>query len=120
MKSNESQKPLGSLRIAKDVIATIAKIAAAEVNGVAGFAPAAVDFKKIMSTKMPLKPVTVVLSDDIAILDLYILIKSSAKIPTVAGLVQQAVKEAVQSMTGITVSKVNVIISGVTFENQPA
>ena len=120
MRTSENHKHLGSLRIAKDVIATIAKIAASEVAGVAGFVPAAVDFKKIISKKAPLKPVTVVLTDDIAVLDIYITIKSSAKIPSVAQKVQQAVKEAVQNMTGITVFKVNVIISGVVFENQPA
>ena len=117
MNSNEYNKHLGSQRISKDVVATIAKISALEVEGVTGFVPAVVDLKNIISKKTHLKPVIVTLVDDIADLDLYITIKHTAKIPVVAKKVQIAVKEAVQSMTGITVSKVNVIISGVSFDN---
>lgn len=37
------------------------------------------------------------------------------KIPAVAEKVQKAVKESVQSMTGITVSRVNMVVAGVRF-----
>lgn len=117
MRQHENQKSMGSLRISKEVIASIAKISASEVAGVAGFAPATVDFKKIISKNSVVKPVTVSLNDDLASLCVYILIKNSAKIPTVAQKVQETVKESVQNMTGITVSKVDVVIAGVVFDN---
>lgn len=37
---------------------------------------------------------------------------------SVAEKVQKSIKEEVQSMTGITVSKVNVIIAGINFINR--
>ena len=44
----------------------------------------------------------------------------SKKIGSVSEMVQKAVKESIQSMTGIAVSKVNVVIAGVNFPNSAA
>ncbi|MEG2175051.1 MAG: Asp23/Gls24 family envelope stress response protein [Oscillospiraceae bacterium] len=113
MKSDYKQ-PVGSLRISRDVIATIAGTAAREVEGVSGLA--AVGFTGILSHRKAVHPVTIALSDDIAIIDLRLVLKNGVRIPIVADCVQRAVKESVQNMTGIAVSKVNVVIDNIAFD----
>ena len=62
------------------------------------------------------KPITIDLTDDVARIDLHINVKAGVKIPELAEKVQAAVKEAVQNMTGIAVSHVNIEISDIIFE----
>ena len=49
-------------------------------------------------------------------MDLYIRVKYGSNIRTVCEALQQAVKEDVQTMTGIAVSKVNVHVEDIVFE----
>ncbi len=106
---------VGTLRISREVLATIAATAASEVSGVAHIAAAPVDFKGMISKRQFPKSVVVNLNDDIAEIELHLILKAEVKIPVVSEKVQRAVKEAVQSMTGITVSKIHVVIEGIDF-----
>ena len=63
-------------------------------------------------TNLP-KAVDVVLYDGVAEITVDIIVNYGVKIPTVCRNVQQAVKDGVQNMTNITVSKVNVVVTGV-------
>ena len=49
-------------------------------------------------------------------IDIHVNIKSGVNIPQVAEKIQAAVKEAVQNMTGIAVSRVNIDIAGIVFD----
>ena len=51
-----------------------------------------------------------------AVISLHINVKSGVNIPSVSENVQRAVKEAVQNMTGIVVSRVNIVIAGIVFD----
>jgi uncharacterized alkaline shock family protein YloU len=116
MNMTEQKQPIGSLKISKDVLATIAGVAAQEIEGVYSLAEAGVaDLRGIVRGQLP-KAVNVTIGDDIASFDIRLVLENNAKIPVVAQRVQNAVKEAVQSMTGITVSKVNVMVTGVHYE----
>ena len=53
-------------------------------------------------------------------MDISVNLKYGANIPEVAETLQKAVKDAVQNMTGITVSKVNVHVAGIVFPQSPA
>jgi uncharacterized alkaline shock family protein YloU len=53
--------------------------------------------------------------EDISV-SIYLNIEPNKKIKDVAQNVQQNVKEAIQNMTGRLVSKVNVVIAGIDFE----
>ena len=107
---------VGTLRISKDVLITIAATAASEVPGVHSIASAPVDIKGMLSKRQLPKSVSIVLDDELAEIDLHLILKHGVKIPTVSEKVQKAVKESIQSMTAITVSKVNVIIEGIAYE----
>lgn len=100
------------LKISDDVIITVARLAALDVKGVAGLAGEVKRSNKLRKTG----PVKITMMGDVAAIDMKIIVKSSDKAVTVAEDVQNAVKENVQNMTGVTVARVNVTVSGVVFE----
>lgn len=109
----------GGLVISEEVIASIAMNAAQDVEGVSSFALRPADVQTVFKIGAePLKHVRVTTVDNEIKLHLYINIASNAKIPVVCSSVQQAVKNAVQSMTGRIVTKVNISIAGIDF-NEP-
>ena len=118
MQHTERKESIGTLRISKDVIATIATNAAKEIDGVAGIAPLTTNIRNWITKKqsaMPL-PVSITLKDDVAEIDINVILREGANIPTVCQRVQSAVKEAVQSMTSIHVTKVNITVADIRFD----
>ncbi|MEG1972420.1 MAG: Asp23/Gls24 family envelope stress response protein [Oscillospiraceae bacterium] len=107
---------LGSLVISKDVISTIAYGAAKEVSGVKDVLPTIVDIKGIMTKRKVFVPVAVSIKDNIASIEIKVVLSDKVRVPNVCEKIQIAVKEAVQSMTEIAVSSVNIIVSGISFD----
>ena len=116
MQNHENTQPNGNLKISREVISTIAKYAALEVEGVASLASFTANLKGWLLRRKSAKPITIDLTDDVARIDLHINVKAGVKIPELAEKVQAAVKEAVQNMTGIAVSHVTIEISDIIFE----
>lgn len=116
MQNHENTQLNGNLKISREVISTIAKYAALEVDGVASLASFTANLKGWLLRRKSAKPITIDLTDDVARIDLHINVKAGVKIPELAEKVQAAVKEAVQNMTGIAVSHVNIEISDIIFE----
>ena len=114
------EEDTGKVNISDDVVATIAGIAATEIEGVAGMAGNALDAisQKLGAKKSPQKGVKVAVGPDGAVIDLYIVVEFGIRIPELAWEVQENVKNSVESMTGIDVLKVNVRIDGVSFEKE--
>lgn len=108
----------GNLKISEDVVASITTIASKEVEGVAELSLAPANLKGIFKTKPVKTSVTVDLNDGVAVIDVYLKIKYGAKVQVVAADIQKKVKDSVQNMTGIAVSKVNVHISGIAIEEK--
>lgn len=106
---------VGTLRISREVLSTIAATAASEVAGVHSLTAAPVDLKGMFSKRQLPKSVAVTLRDDIAEVELHLILNGEVKIPIVSEKVQRAVKDAIQSMTRVTVSKVHVVIEGINF-----
>ena len=105
----------GTLKISEDVLATIAGMAAGEIRGVAGLSlrPNS-DLKGLFPGKKgPGKAIRLEFKDGEAVIEVFVNLYMGVKIPDVAADIQARIKEAVQNMTGITVSKVNVHITGV-------
>lgn len=110
---DEVKKPAASkLKISEDVIITVAKLAALDVKGVAALGGEITKISKLTNKG----PITVSLIGDVAALDVKIKVKGSEKAAAVAQEVQSAVKENVQNMTGVTVARVNVTVSGAVFD----
>ena len=106
---------VGTLRISREVLSTIAATAASEVAGVHSLTAAPVDLKGMFSKRQLPKSVAVTLRDDIAEVELHLILNGEVKIPIVSEKVQRAVKDAIQSKTRVTVSKVHVVIEGINF-----
>lgn len=116
MQNSESKQPVGSLRISREVIATITSAAALEIEGVASLATFTQNIKGWLMKKQTARPIVIDLNDDVAIVDIHVLLKDGVHIQKVSERIQVAVKEAVQSMTGIAVAKVNVNVAGIQFD----
>ena len=115
MQSHDQNQAAGNLKISSEVIATIARYAALEIEGVDSLASFATNLKGWLLKKQSAKPIDIDLSDDVAVIELHVNIKAGVNIPETAEKIQSAVKEAVQNMTGIAVSRVNINIAGIVF-----
>ena len=105
----------GSLQISMGVIAKIAQTATMEVEGVKAVSCGTVGVRGMMR-RVASRPVIVEFNDDVADLTINLIAQYGYKIPSLCAHVQQNVKDAVQNMTGVTVSRVNIIVAGVARE----
>lgn len=110
---------LGSVRVANEVIASIAALAACEVEGVSGMdETAARHFGDFVRRQSAHRGVRVHIGADRSIhLEVFITVDSQAKLAEVAGGVQGNVVEATERMLGLEVGEVNVFVSSVAFAN---
>ncbi len=107
---------LGSVRIADEVIASIAGIATMDVPGVVGMSSGLIGgMAEMMGKKSTSKGVKVQVGTREVAVDLYIVVEYGLRIPDVALQVQEKVKEAVETATGLTVLEINVHVQGVGF-----
>ena len=105
----------GTIMISEDVIVSIVNLAVAEVEGVAGLStkPGA-DIVDMIGKKNWGKGLKVVINDDETIcVDCNININYGQSVVDVAKAAQEAIISALESMTGIKTSAVNVIVCGI-------
>jgi len=101
------------VKIADEVIASIASKAVLEVEGVAGMAGNyAGDLAGKIYRWKPAKGVTLQIEKENVHISLEIVVKGGVKIQDVARDVQQKVKTAIETMTGYTAYAVNVHVAG--------
>ena len=114
----ESTANKGNVKISTEVVATIAGIAANEINGVSGMCGniAGGIAELLGNKKNPSKGVKVEITEESAVIDLYVVVEYGIRIPDLAWELQENVKASVESMTGLSVDKVNIHVDGVSFE----
>ena len=105
---------IGVIRVADDVVSIIAGLAATEVEGVGSMA-GNITNEIVAKTgiKNLSKGVRVDVMDGIVTVDLNLNIKYGYAIPEVSGNVQDRVRTAIETMTGLTVGTINVRIASV-------
>lgn len=106
----------GSLKISEEVIASIVRNSVNDTDGVHSILPSPKSIADLFIKKDDFGAIKISLKDDVVEISLKIIIKGGSKAITVAENVQSNVKSAVQSMTGITVSRVNVKVADIVFE----
>jgi len=107
---------LGSIRIADEVVAVIGGLAATEIKGVAGMSGGlAGGIAEMLGRKNLSKGVKVEVGEKEAAVDMFIIVEYGVPIPDVAIRIQENVKRAIESMTGLNVIEVNVNVQGVVF-----
>ena len=108
------------IKIADDVVATIAGKAALEVAGVYSmFGGFAGGISEVFGKKNYTKGIKVDNSEKNIKIDVNIIVEYGARIPDVAYEIQNRVKKAVENMTGLTIEEVNVHVQGVNTDIQP-
>ena len=102
----------GKITFAPDVIATIASLAANEVEGVDSLGGTVVEgITGMLSKKSMTKGVKVDINDNTATIDISAIIKYE-----VSTNLQRKVKSTIENMTGLNVTAVNVFVQAIAFE----
>lgn len=110
-----SETNMGIVKISDEVVGVISGLATTEVKGIVGMSASLVGgITQILSGKKNLsKGVKVSVGENSAAIDLYVVVEYGVRIPDVALEVQENVKKAVESMTGLYVSAVNIHVQNV-------
>lgn len=114
------EEPIGNIKISVDVVASIAGNETKEIEGVAGmYSSFAGGIAEMLGGKKnPSKGVKVDMGETSVAIDLYIVVHYGVRIPELAWEIQERVKKSVETMTGMDVTKVNIHIEGVSFEQE--
>ena len=114
MQTNERTAENGGIFISNDVIASIAANAAKDIEGVSGFAVKT--GTRTAGVADISKAVKVLSQDNDVKIQIGIRVKNGVNLQTVSMAIQRSIKNAVQSMTGKVVTKVNVAVQGIDFD----
>lgn len=110
---------LGEVQIADEVVAIIAGIAATEVEGVAAMAGnIQKEFVSKLGMKVLSKGVRISVEEGSVSVDLSIILDYGYSIPEVTRDVQEKVKNAIETMTGLSVADVNIRVADVKIDNE--
>ena len=111
------KKELGEVRIASDVVAAIAALAATEIDGVYSMAGNITnELIGKLGMKNLSKGVKILMEGSIVRVDMMVVVNYGYSIPEVSEQVQERVGQQIENMTGLSVSEVNVRIAGVKLE----
>ncbi len=107
----------GKIIFAEDVIATIASLAASEVDGVHAMSGTAMEgLSEKFGKKSYTKGVKVEIGTEECAVDINVVVKYGYRIQDVCTKIQQEIKNAIETMTGLRVVEVNVMVPQVFFE----
>ena len=108
----------GSVLISEDVITTIVAHAIEEVEGVVGLnAKPGADIVELIGKKNWGKGLKITIAeDDALIVDCNITVAYGQSVVSVAGAVQDAVTNALESMAGVKINAVNVNVCGIVLQ----
>jgi uncharacterized alkaline shock family protein YloU len=107
----------GRIIFADDVVATIAALAVADVEGVSAMSGGMVEgITEMLGKKSVTKGVKVEVGSEEAAIDISVSIKYGYKIKEVCEKIQMAVKNAIETMTGLRAVEINVFVQSITFE----
>ena len=109
----------GEVKIADEVVAIIAALAATEVEGVASMAGNITnELISRLGMKNLSKGVKVDVLEGVVTVSLTLNLKYNYSVVEVSGKVQEKVKNAIENMTGLEVADVNIKVAGVEMESR--
>ena len=110
----KAEENVGVVQIADDVVAMIASLAATEVDGISAMAGNITNelMSKVGMKKLN-KGVRVVVTGRSVRVDLAVMMEYGYNIPATCHQVQAKVKTAIENMTGLNCTDVNIRIAGV-------
>lgn len=115
----QNDSSMGEVKIADEVVAIIAALAATEVEGVASMAGNITnELVGKLGMKNLSKGVKVDVLEGVVTVSLALNLKYNYSVMEISSKVQEKVKNAVENMTGLEVADVNIKVAGVEMENQ--
>ena len=107
----EKQNDFGEVKISDEVISVVSSIAVGDIEGIVGI----YDSGKtgIFGMKSSSKGVSAEMKDNVISVDIDIVVEYGVKMQDVSWEIQSKVKNAVETMTGLIVQKVNVNVKGI-------
>lgn len=111
------EENMGEVKIADEVVAIIAGLAATEVEGVASMAGNITnELVAKLGMKNLSKGVKVEIAEESVVVDLSLNMDFGYSVIETGKAVQDRVKKSIESMTGLTVTEVNIRVAGVSTE----
>ncbi len=109
-----TEDSIGEVQIASEVVTAIAGISASEVEGIQSMVGNGLnDIAGKLGVKNHSKGVKVEIDGDKVELDVAVNVRFGYSIPKVSEKIQDKVSQAINSMTGLEVTKVNVRVAGI-------
>ena len=102
---------IGEVKVADEVVAIIAGLAATEVGNITNELVSKLGMKNLS------KGVKVTVEESSVLVDITLNLKYGTQIPAVSAKVQDKVKSAIETMTGLSVTEVNIKVASVNVEN---
>ena len=110
----QEDENIGAVKIADDVVAMIASLAASEVEGVSAVGNNLTnDLMNKVGVKNLAKGVKVDVKESKVIVDVVVSMEYGFNIPATSRKIQDKVKAAIENMTGLNCAEVNIRIAGV-------
>ena len=117
----QPEKDVGNVSFANDVLAIIAGLAASEIEGVAGMAGGlAGGIAELLGRKNLAKGIKITVNDKLIAVDINLIVTYGYKLHEVSRKVQANVVKAIETMTGLSVERVNVSVLGIQFTKEAA
>lgn len=110
----------GGVKISTDVIASIAGVAATEVEGVLAMSGGIKGLSDILGLKNLSKGIKVEVGDKDTAVDLNIIVEYGKNISDIAKSVQDNVKTSIENMTGLNVIEVNINVQAISMPKDEA
>lgn len=106
------------LKISEDVISKIVEVAVNDIKEVKGFTKAKTDILNLFAKTDCSSAIDVKVNGDSVEISLGVIVDAACKVKNIAEKIQQKIKDEVQNMTGIIVTRINVSIDGIAYEEQ--
>ena len=103
----------GTITYANEVIATIAGVAANEIDGIAGMSVSGGIGEMLSRNKNITRGVKVEVGSQEAAVDLYIIVEYGISIVEVCNIIKSQVCYKIENMTGAKVRRVNISVEGI-------
>lgn len=117
----EKVEDMGTVKIANEVVTTIASQAIADIKGASVATSFAGDIVEKIVKKSSPKGIRIVTDEETGITDVevHINVAYGMNILEISWAVQEAVKKNITTMTDVNVGKVNVSVDGILVEKEP-
>ncbi len=106
-----------TLKNSEDVIAKIVEIAVKNIDGVTDLKKSKIKFDHLFSKSEPGSAIDIHSKDGGVEITINIVVSYACKVKQIAERIQKKIKDDIQNMTGIAVTRVNVIVDGISFDD---